>query len=157
MRHAAAKRRIASLADLAGLRVGAEQGSLADSILMLYGGGRLAENVVHLGARQDLIEQLERGDYDAALVDLHRFEAYRSAHPHTSLVLTGYRHSLGFNMGFVALAGDHALIEQVNTALAALKRTGALVGLAQDAGIVYAPPVAPEVRTHLSIAQLSAD
>ena len=60
-------------------------------------------------------------------------------------------------MGFVALAGDHALIEQVNTALAALKRTGALVGLAQDAGIVYAPPVAPEVRTHLSIAQLSAD
>lgn len=157
LRRAGAQRRVTSLVDLAGLRIGAQQGSLADSILMLYGGGRLAKNVVHVGARQNVIEQLEQGDYDAALVDLHRFEAYRSAHPRTGLVLTGYRHSLGFNMGFVTLADDHALIGQVDAALAALKRTGTLVRLARDAGISYLAPVAPEVRPPLSLAQLSSD
>jgi len=64
---------IKSLGDLDGLKLGVEDGTLSDMILSLYRDGRLIENTTHLlPGRGELWPALERGDFDATLVPLHR-------------------------------------------------------------------------------------
>ena len=77
---------IAGVGDLAGLRIGIESGTLADAILMTFEQGRLIDNITHLvPGRDDLLGALDRGDSDATLLDLRRFDAYRAAHPNTRI------------------------------------------------------------------------
>ena len=71
---------IAGIGDLAGLRIGIESGTLADAILMTFDHGRLIDDITHLvPGRDDLLGALDRGDFDATLLDLRRFDAYRAA------------------------------------------------------------------------------
>jgi ABC-type amino acid transport substrate-binding protein len=152
---AAASKRIAGLADLAGLRVGVERGTLADAALMLFDGGRLVERITHVvPGRGELIPRLEAGDYDAILVELRRFDAHRSANPGTALVASGYIYPVGFNMGFVGLSIDAALIEQVNQAIEAMLDAGELPALARANGLTYLPPRQPAIREKLSLDDL---
>src|SRR5262249_40614470 len=88
---AAASARIANLADLKGLRLGVESGTLANAVLMLFGDGRYAGQITHLvPGRDELLPRLEKGEYDATLVALRRFDAYRAEHRQTKLIPSGY-------------------------------------------------------------------
>jgi ABC-type amino acid transport substrate-binding protein len=137
----AADKTVDSLADLDGVRIGAEQSSLSDIILMLYQGGRLSR-------------RLEAGDYDAVLVDIHRFDGYRVDHPETALKLTGFLHPIGFNLGFVGLAGNADLISAVSRAIGDLLASGAMEDLAKKAGLTYLAPREPAIRPSPLIADL---
>ena len=129
-------RRIAGVGDLAGLRIGIESGSLADAILMTFDNGRLIDDITHLvPGRDDLLGALERGDFDATLLDLRRIDAYRAAHPDTKLAASGYFYPIGVNRGYVGLAADPALLVAVNKALTDLQAAGTAAGLAQAAGL----------------------
>src|SRR3984885_9256862 len=122
-------RHIAGVADLAGLRIGIESGTLADAILMTFGNGRLIDNITHLvPGRSDLLGAFERGDFDATLLDLRRFDAYRAAHPDTALAASGYFYPIGANRGYVGLASDPELLLAVNTALTELQAAGTVAG-----------------------------
>ena len=57
-----ADKTVDSLADLDGVRIGAEQSSLSDIILMLYQGGRLSRQVTILYRGVGCSERLEAGD-----------------------------------------------------------------------------------------------
>jgi len=92
----------------------------------------------------------EHGDFDATLTPLHRFDAYRAAHPGTKLKMSGYLYPLGFNIGFVGLARDGALIVETNAALAQMLESGELAKLAAPAGMTYVPPRAPDILKHVS-------
>ncbi|MGA2287346.1 substrate-binding periplasmic protein [Bradyrhizobium sp.] len=139
-------RRIGGVGDLAGLRIGVESGTLADAILMTFDNGRLIDDITHLvPGRDDLLGALDRGDLDAALLDLRRYDAYRAAHPDTRLALSGYFYPVGANRGYVGLAGDPGLLEAVNKALADLQAAGMIAELAQAAGLTYLPPREPAV------------
>ena len=139
-------RRIAGVGDLAGLRIGIESGTLADAILMTFGQGRLIDDITHLvPGRQDLLGSLERGDVDATLLDLRRFDAYRASHPDTRLAASGYYYPIGANRGYVGLASDAGLLEAVNKALSELQAEGALARLGQAAGLTYLPPHEPAI------------
>ena len=82
---AAASAEITDLASLAGIRLGVEGGTLADATLMLFGGGRLVDQITHVvPGRSELLPRLEQGDYAAALVALRRFDAYRGRNPQQS-------------------------------------------------------------------------
>ncbi len=84
-------RRIAGIGDLAGLRIAIESGTLGDAILMNFGGGTLIDNITHLvPGRSDLLGALERGEFDATLLDLRRLDAWRAAHPDSRLAPSGY-------------------------------------------------------------------
>ena len=75
-------RKIGDIGDLAGLRLVIESGSLGDAILMTFDKGRLIDSITHLvPGRDDLLGALQRGDHDATLIDLARFDAHRAAHP----------------------------------------------------------------------------
>ena len=139
-------RKISGISDLAGLRIVIESGTLADAILMTFDKGRLIDNITHLvPGRDDLLGALNRGDFDATLLDLRRFDAHRAAHPDSKLTASGYYYPIGVNRGYVGLAGDPALIVLVNKALSELQASGTIADLAKAAGLTYLPPVEPAI------------
>ena len=143
---ATATTHIGSLADLTELGIGVEEGSFADVVLMLFGNGRLVDRITHVvPGRDTLLPGLEKGDYDAVLVDLRRLDAYRAQHPDTRLTASGYYYRIGFNIGLVGLATDMALIGQVDMAIDDLLATGELPALARAEGLTYVPPLQPAV------------
>ena len=145
-RDKARDRKIAGIGDLAGLRLAIESGSLGDAILMTFDKGRLIDDITHLvPGRDDLLGALDRGDYDATLVDPRRLDAHRAAHPDTALAASGYYYPIGANRGYVALATDAALLAAVNKALSDLQAKGTIAELARDAGLTYLAPREPIV------------
>lgn len=139
-------RRIAGIGDLAGLRVAVESGTLADAILMTFDNGRLIDNITHLvPGRNDLLGALERGDFDATLLDLRRLDAHRAAHADTRIAASGYYYPIGVNRGYVGLAADPALLAAVNKVLSDLLAKGTITELARAAGLSYLPPREPVI------------
>jgi ABC-type amino acid transport substrate-binding protein len=139
-------RKVNEIGDLAGLRLVIESGTLGDAILMSFEKGRLIDNVTHLvPGRDDLLGTLDRGDYDATLLDLARFDAYRAAHGDTRLSASGYYYPIGANRGYVAVASEPALLAAVNTALADLQAEGKIADFARQAGLTYLPPREPAI------------
>jgi ABC-type amino acid transport substrate-binding protein len=142
----ARERRIAGVGDLAGLRIGIESGTLADAILMTFEKGRLIDDITHLvPGRDDLLGALDRGDFDATLLDLRRLDAYRAAHPDLRIAASGYFYPVGANRGYVGLTSDPALLVAVNKALADLQAAGTAAGLARTSGLTYLPPREPAI------------
>lgn len=142
---------------LRGLRVLAEQGSLADHLLLAHGGGVLRADVVHVPMRRaGVLAALARGAGDAALVDGPQWDAYRAAHPDTPLRDSGYRHPLQINVGFVALATRRGLLELFDAALEDLRGSGDIEAAFGRLGYRYDAPVEPEVLPPLTLRLLAA-
>ena len=142
----ARERKIADIGDLAGLRLAIESGSLGDAILMTFDKGRLIDNITHLvPGRDDLLGALNRGDYDATLIDLARYDAHRAAHPETAISASGYYYPIGANRGYVGLGSDPALIEGVNKAPTELAVEGRIAEFGKQAGLTYLPPREPAI------------
>ncbi len=139
-------RKISGVGDLAGLRIAIESGTLGDAILMTFENGRLIDHITHLvPGRHDLLGALNGGEFDATLLDLSRFDAYRVGHPDSRLAASGYYYPIGVNRGYVGLAGDPALVVAVNKALSDLQAAGTIADLAKAAGLTYLPPVQPAI------------
>jgi ABC-type amino acid transport substrate-binding protein len=139
-------RKISGVGDLAGLRIAIESGTLADAILMTFENGRLIDHITHLvPGRHDLLGALNGGEFDATLLDLSRFDAYRAGHPDSRLAASGYYYPIGVNRGYVGLASDPALIAAVNRALSDVQAAGTTADLAKAAGLTYLPPVEPAI------------
>jgi len=142
----ASGRKIGGIGDLAGLRLVIDSGSLGDAILMSFDKGRLIDSITHLvPGRDDLLGALERGDHDATLIDLARFDAHRAAHPDTAITASGYYYPIGANRGYVGLAGDGALIDAVNKTLTGLAAEGRIAEFGKQAGLTYLPPREPAI------------
>jgi len=148
-------RRVSGVGDLAGLRIGVESGTLADAILMTFGDGKLIDSITHLvPGRSVLLGAFERGDFDATLLDLRRFDAYRATHPDTALVASGYFYPIGANRGYVGLASDPGLLAAVNAALTGLQAAGTVADLAKAAGLTFLPPREPAILGEVSLKSL---
>jgi len=155
---AAASLEITNLASLQGIRLGVEGGTLADATLMLFGGGRLVNQITHVvPGRSELLPRLEQGEYDAALVELRRFDAYRLMHPRTTLRPSGYYPPIGFNIGFVGLSTGRDLINQVDRAIEDMLAEGEFQSLARGSGVTYLPPREPNISPDVELADLRRD
>jgi hypothetical protein len=155
---AAASLKITDLGSLAAIRLGVEGGTLADATLMLFGNGRLVNHIIHVvPGRNELLPRLEQGEYDAALVELRRFDAYRAQHTVTKLTASGYYAPVGFNIGFVGLATERGLLDEVDKAIADLLAAGELPAVAQKAGVTYLPPRQPNVSPDVELSDLRRD
>ncbi|MGO9330598.1 MAG: substrate-binding periplasmic protein [Steroidobacteraceae bacterium] len=147
---------ISSLADLDGVNVGSEAGTFADAILMSFDHGRLISRITHLvPGRGELLPKLEKGEYDATLIPLHRFDAYRIEHPDTGIKPSGYYFPIGFNMGFVGLATAAPLIERVNDALDEMLKSDEPASFASAAHMTYLPPRQPYILDDISVSDLT--
>jgi ABC-type amino acid transport substrate-binding protein len=153
---AAASEQISDLANLEGIKLGVEGGTLADAALMLFGDGRLVNQITHvIPGHGELLPRLEQGEYGAALVELRRFDAYRAAHAETNLKASGHYSPFGFNIGFVGLSTNRGLIVQVDEAIGEMLENGELPALARTAGVTYLPPRQPNVSPDVRLTDLS--
>ncbi len=144
------------LADLDGLKIAVEASTLADAILMKFRDGRLVEHITHLvPGREDPLPRLDAGEFDATLINLRRFDAFRAKHPATRLKATGYYHRVGPNMGFVGLAEKADLIEGASRAIADMAEKGELKAMAEASGLTYVAPREPFVSDNVSLADLA--
>src|SRR5262249_39076618 len=135
------------IGDLSGLRLAVESGTLADAVLMNFDHGRLIDDIPHMvPGRDDLLGALDRGEFDATLLDSRRLDAHPAEHPERKLKPAGYYHPVGANRGYVALAGDRALLAAVNKALSDLEAKGMIAELARTAGLTYLAPREPAIR-----------
>jgi ABC-type amino acid transport substrate-binding protein len=113
---------------------------------MTFDKGRLIDDITHLvPGRDDLLGALDRGDSDATLLDLRRFDAYRLAHPDSRIAPSGYFYPIGANRGYVGLASDPDLLAAVNKALSELRAAGTIAELAKTAGLSYLAPREPVI------------
>ena len=78
-------------------------------------------------------------------------------HPDSELSSSSYYHSLGHNVGFLALASDAALIADVDAALGAMLEEPESQSLASAAGLTDLPPREPDVLPMISPVQLRGD
>ena len=150
-------REIHNLGDLKDVRLGVEEGTLADAILLSYGGGELINRITHVVPARGLFERMEHGDYDATLVEVHQFDQYRAQHPETKLSSSGHYHSIGFNLGFVGLATEAPLMAQVDAAIQEMLAKNEMPALAEAAGLTYVPPRQPDVLATISRQDLQGD
>ena len=142
----ARERHVAGLGDLAGTRIAIESGTLGDAILMNFNKGRLIDDITHLvPGHSDLLGSLDRGEFDATLLDVRRLDAYRAAHPDNKLAATGYYFPIGANRGYVGLASDPTLLADVDKALDDLMAKGTINELAHAAGVTYLAPREPVI------------
>lgn len=147
-----------SLAGLDGLRLGVEDGTLADAVLMTWAGGRLVDHITHLvPGRGELLPDLEQGAFDATLVELRRFDAWRAVHDDSRIRLSGYRSPIGFNIGFVGLSTEAPLIDAAGRAIGDLVAGGELPALARASGVTYIAPTSPDVLEHLTMHDLARE
>jgi ABC-type amino acid transport substrate-binding protein len=152
---AAPARSIYGLGDLAGLRIGSETGTFADIVMMRFGNGRLVDDITHVvPGRGRLLEKVDAGEFDAAMVDLGRLDAYRANHPDTKVTASGFHYRLGFNMGFVALSTQQNLIDRVNHALSELRAAGKIEAIAKASGVTLLAPHEPEISPHILLKDL---
>jgi ABC-type amino acid transport substrate-binding protein len=154
----AADRKIGGIADLQGLKLGSEQMTVADTVLMNYGDGKYVDQITHvIPGRNELLPRLDQGEYDAVMVPLSRFDKYRAEHPTTKIRPSGYYHRIGFNMGFVALSTEQQLLDQVNAAVGDMLASNEFAKLAQATGITFVPPRQPEILEPVPIAEFYRD
>jgi ABC-type amino acid transport substrate-binding protein len=152
----AKEKRIAGLADLEGMDLTVEAGTLGDTILMSFDHGRFVSRITHVvPERGELFPRLENGDADATLIPVHRFDAYRIEHPDTKLMPSGFYLPIGFNMGFAGLASDSQLFERANAAINVMLGDGELAALAAVAHMTYLPPRQPYILDHLTMSDLA--
>ncbi len=145
-----------SMADLQKVKVGAVSGTLAGSALMLYHNGVLQPSLVSLSQRENALEALAAGRFDATLVALSTYDAYRLAHPEARLFRTKYVHPLRINIGFVGLEDAPALAAASGLVTRSIT-SGELAKWAEAAGVTWIAPQAPDINPPFSLFSLRAD
>lgn len=139
------------LGDLRGQKVGAVAGTLEGTLIATYQGGALTSHMVSMGKLDDRWAALESGKVDAMLMPSTAWDAYRQRAMAPLRLRAAAPVSLGINLGWVALAGNAALLEAVNRVTA---QEPQLQAWAQGAGMQRLLPTQPAVVQTLSLTAL---
>lgn len=150
----ASDRRITRLADLEGLTVGIQQGTLGGVILTTQLPAAIRARSVMLPPGPQFLWRMEQGMFDATLTDAGAYDNHRVQNRITKLELAGYRHPIGFNMGIAYRQSDAALGEYLGAALAALLESGEVERMAAAEGVTWAPPREPFIAAPLTTRDL---
>lgn len=145
-----------TLADLQNVKVGAVSGTLAGSALMLYRNGLLQRSIVTLAQRESALEALAAGRFDATLVALTRYDAYRRAHPEARLFRARFVHPLRINIGLVGLQDEPALAAASRVIERSLAG-GELGQWAEEAGATWIAPQPPDINAPFSLFSLRVE
>ncbi len=149
--------KVEHLADLKGKRILAEEGTVAGAIAMQYQGGLLRAKVDLVAPGPKTLWILEAGKHDAAIIELDKFDAHVKQNRVSKLKLSGYEHSIRFNIALVSIAKHKDLIAYANTVIAAGLKNGSIAAMARRSGMTYRRPDAMRVRGPLSFTELARD
>lgn len=125
---------------LKNLRVGVEEGTLADYLLMTHDRGGLHSALRHYAPETTIFKSLEQGEIDAIVVELHRFDQYREAYGETKIMEAAVLHEYGFEMGMLVAPDALGLLDQLNETLAVFQKNGEMQRIARRAGLTWVVP-----------------
>jgi len=145
---------IRTLSDLPPVKVGVQQGTLAGILTLRQGTPKLVAQAVTLTPGPQFLWEMENGAFDAALVSVPEYDFHARQNRLTKLELTGYRHPIGFNIGFIALAKNADLMARIDGIIADMVKEDAVSALAAKSDMHYAPPTEPAVRPAMSIVDI---
>jgi ABC-type amino acid transport substrate-binding protein len=150
-------RAAATLADPGDARIGVVSGTLSGTVVSMYRNGKLRSQIVSLSQNQNALEEIEAGRLDATLVPIDRLDAWRLAHPQTTLRRAAYVHPLRINIGFVARSEAQELVSAADRVLAAALASGELERWAVQTGTTWIAPAEPQVSAAVGLADLIAE
>lgn len=149
-----AERAGATLAEPGDARIGIITGTLSGTAVSMFRGGKLRPQIVSLSRTENVLEQLEAKRFDAALVALDRLDAWRIAHPDTTLRRTPYLHPFRINIGFVARNDATEVLAAANRVIERALGNGDLQRWATESGATWVAPAAPQVGAPFALADL---
>ena len=149
-----AARQTATLAEPGDARIGIVTGTVAGTAASLYRNGRLRPQLVTLAQNEDVLEALEAGRVDAALVMFDRYDAWRIAHPQSALRRAAYVHPLRINVGFVARAESAPTVAVADRVIDAARASGELQRWSEASGATWIAPVEPAVGPAIGLPDL---
>jgi ABC-type amino acid transport substrate-binding protein len=144
----------ATLAEPGDARIGVTAGTMAGTAVTLYRNGKLRPQLVSLSKNQDALEELEAGRIDATLAPLDRFDAWRLAHPASTIRRAAYLHPLRINIGFVARAESTTVLAAANRVIERALADGELQRWSAAAGTSWVTPAEPQVGRAIGLADL---
>lgn len=144
----------ATLAEPGDARIGATAGTMAGTIVTLYRNGKLRPQLVSLAQHQDALAELDAGRIDATLASLDRFDAWRLAHPASTLQRAAYLHPLRINIGCVTLAPASAVRGAADRVIERALANGELQRWSTAAGISWIAPADPQVGRAIGLPDL---
>lgn len=150
-------RSVKTLADLRGVKTGVVTGTLAGTAMVMYRNGLLRPDMVTLTQREDRWAALGSDRIEALVTQTAAFDAYRLQQPGTPFVASGFQHSTGLNLGFVALQEQQPLLQAANRVIGAALQDGRMGQWAQAAGLSWLPPSKPAVMEQFSLEALLDD
>ena len=149
--------RVKSLADLDGRKILAEQGTVAGAISMQYQGGLLRDKVDLVKPGPRTLWIMEGGKHDAAVIELDKYDSHRKQNRITKLKLSGYEHSIRYNIGLVSIDRHQNLIAFASAVIKKRLADGSLARAAVKSGVSFRAPDSPLIRGRLSFRELARD
>lgn len=149
-----ASRQTATLADPGDARIGVTAGTMTGTLVTLFRNGKLRAQSVGVAQNEDALALLEVGKFDATMVSLDRFDAWRIAHPSSTLRRTGYVHPLRINIGFVARAESTEVLAAANRVIDKAIASGELERWTTEVGGSWVPPAEPQVSGPIGLPDL---
>lgn len=143
-----------SLDELKPYKIGNRPASLGDLLMMAYKKGLLVNNAIRVDIGVEPLDALSKSEFDASIVEMHKFDVYRQENQGTELRASGMILPVGLNLGFVTTAEHSELLAAVNTAITALTKNGEIEKAAHAAGLTYIAPLHPAVRSGLGLEKL---
>ena len=145
------ERDIEKIADMDGLKIGVEQGTLAGVLSLRQGTKAMAKDAVTFNPGPDFLWEMEQGAFDAALVTIGAYDFHKKQNFISTLELDAYRHPLGFNISVAMLGRKKAMRDVFDPAIARMIGDGTMAKLAEKSKYTYAKPRRPWVQGHLTM------
>ncbi len=142
---------------LEGRKVAYEVETMSAALVHRYRGGMLVPGAVSVRGSKGLLSGLAEGQYDAAVIELHKFDNFMRRNGDAPIRYSGYVHPLGINMGFAILERDSSLGDRINGVLDAMKEDGTLEALATKWQMTFVKPLPPKVLKRITPAMLAGE
>lgn len=148
------ERDIQAVADMEGLRIGAEQGTLAGALTLSQGSDKMAAGVRTFNPGADFLWRMEQSEFDAALVTVGAFDFHKKQNAVSTLVLDEYRHPIGFNLSIALLRRNRDLLDRIDPLIHSMIGDGTMAELAGKSSLTYAVPRQPWVQKRLTMQEI---
>lgn len=142
---------------LEGRTIAYEVETMSAALVHRYRGGILVPGAVSVREGKGLLPGLAEGQYDAALVELHKFDNFLRRNADAPVRFSGYVHPLGINMGFAILGRDSALRDRINSVLDDMKADGTLQAIAATWQMTFVKPQPPRILKRITPGMLAGE
>ena len=148
------ERDIQEIADMEGLRIGTEQGTLSGVLTLRQGSNKMAAAAKTFSPGADFLWNMEQGEFDAALVSIGAYDFDKKQNAVSTVTLDEYRHPIGFNLSLAMLRKNRDLLDEIDPLIHAMIDDGRMVALAEKSSFTYGTPRMPWVQRSLTMQEI---